>query len=36
MTLARVRGSLYFENKRKNLRSNLALVVVLVLESKGL
>ena len=36
MTLARVRGSLYFENKRKNLKSNLALVVVLVLESKGL
>ena len=26
---------LYFENTRKNFRSNLVLVVVLVLESKG-
>ena len=29
-------GSLYFENTRKNFKSNLVLVVVLVLESKGL
>ena len=29
-------GSLYFENARKNLKSNLVLIVVLVLESKGL
>ena len=29
-------GSLYFENTRKSLKSNLVLVVVLVLESKGL
>ena len=29
-------GSLYFENTRKNFKSNLALVVVLVLESDGL
>ena len=29
-------GSLYFEKTRKNLKSNLVLVVVLVLESKGL
>ena len=28
-------GSLYFENTRKNVKSNLVLVVVLVLESKG-
>ena len=29
-------ASLYFENTRKNFKSNLALAVVLVLESKGL
>ena len=29
-------GCLLFENTRKNLKSNLVLVVVLVLESKGL
>ena len=29
-------GSLYFENTRKNFKSNPALAVVLVLESKGL
>ena len=29
-------GSLYFEKTRKNLKSNVVLVVVLVLESKGL
>ena len=29
-------GSLYFENTRKSFKSNLVLVVVLVLESKGL
>ena len=29
-------GSLFFENTRKNFQSNLALLVVLVLESKGL
>ena len=29
-------GSLYFENTRKNFKSNLVLVVVLVMESKGL
>ena len=28
-------GSLYFENTRKNFKSNLELVVVLVLEPKG-
>ena len=29
-------GSLYFEKTRKNFKSNLVLVVVLVLESKVL
>ena len=29
-------GNLYFDNTRKNLKSNLVLVIVLVLESKGL
>ena len=29
-------GGLYFENARKQFKSNLVLVVVLVLESKGL
>ena len=29
-------GNLYFQDTRKNLKSNLVLVVVLVLESKGL
>ena len=29
-------GSIFFENKRKDLKSNLVLEVVLVLESKGL
>ena len=29
-------GSLYFENTRKNLKSNLVIVVVLVLKSEGL
>ena len=29
-------GSVYFEKTRKNLKSNLVLRVVLVLESKGL
>ena len=29
-------GSLYYENKRKNFKSNLVLIVVLVLQSKGL
>ena len=29
-------GCLLFENTQKNFKSNLALVVVLVLESKGL
>ena len=29
-------GSLYFENTRKNFESNLVLVAVFVLETKGL
>ena len=32
----RIRGCLFFDNTRKNFKSNLVLVVVLVLESKGL
>ena len=28
-------GNLYFENTRKNFKSNLVFLVVLVLESKG-
>ena len=31
----RIRGCLSFDNTRKNFKSNLVLVVVLVLESKG-
>ena len=29
-------GSLYFKNTRKSFKSNLVLIVVLILESKGL
>ena len=29
-------GCLYFDNTRKNFKSNLLLIVVLVLETKGL
>ena len=32
----RISGCLFFDNTRKNFRSNLVLVVVLVLESKVL
>ena len=32
----RIPGCLFFDNTRKNFKSNLVLVVVLVLESKGL
>ena len=32
----RISGCLFFDNTRKNFKSNLVLVVVLVLESEGL